>query len=184
MSIKEPLTPLERSGLEAHNLPTDTPSQLTDAFRLGIAWVLREKAMKELAAEYEEAYRHAHQEASNQVWQSIRMAPASTPDWIFEHIYRPGGGFVWKNGDLSVLASFNAVMKTKSRAEHLQWAKERALQYVDANELEAAFTTMASDLQKHKETAGHVGVTLGLLQKLGGHLNTQDSMRDYINGFN
>lgn len=35
---KNPLTPLERDGLTKHGLPVDTASQMSDAFRLGIAW--------------------------------------------------------------------------------------------------------------------------------------------------
>ncbi len=36
----QPLTPLERSGLEKHGLPIGKPSQLADAFRQGIRWAL------------------------------------------------------------------------------------------------------------------------------------------------
>lgn len=47
------LTELERSGLEAHCLP-GTPSQLSDSFRLGVAWALHNSDMaveqKELKA--------------------------------------------------------------------------------------------------------------------------------------
>ena len=35
---KIPLTPVELAGLVAHGLDTGTPSQLSDAFRLGVAW--------------------------------------------------------------------------------------------------------------------------------------------------
>jgi hypothetical protein len=35
---KIPLTPLEESGLRAHRLPIGKPSQLSDAFRNGVAW--------------------------------------------------------------------------------------------------------------------------------------------------
>ena len=38
--IKTPLTPLELEGLLQHKLPTDRPSQLSDAFRLGMAFAL------------------------------------------------------------------------------------------------------------------------------------------------
>lgn len=37
MHIK-PLTPIEEAGLRAHGLPVGKPSQLADAFRLGMAW--------------------------------------------------------------------------------------------------------------------------------------------------
>lgn len=38
--IKTQLTPLELEGLLQHKLPTDRPSQLSDAFRLGMAFAL------------------------------------------------------------------------------------------------------------------------------------------------
>lgn len=34
----KPLTPIEEEGLRAHGLPVGVPSQLADAFRLGMAW--------------------------------------------------------------------------------------------------------------------------------------------------
>jgi len=34
------LTPLEEEGLRAHGLAIGTPSQLSDVFRLGVAWAL------------------------------------------------------------------------------------------------------------------------------------------------
>lgn len=38
---KVPLTKLERDGLEAHHLAIDTPSQLSDCFRLGVQWAVK-----------------------------------------------------------------------------------------------------------------------------------------------
>ena len=35
---KKPLTELEKRGLLAHNLPIETPSQLSDAFRCGVSF--------------------------------------------------------------------------------------------------------------------------------------------------
>ena len=37
---KKPLTALERKGLQKHGLPIGMPSQLSDCFRLGVAWAL------------------------------------------------------------------------------------------------------------------------------------------------
>lgn len=34
----KPFTDLEKNGLIEHGLPTDKPSQLSDAFRLGMEW--------------------------------------------------------------------------------------------------------------------------------------------------
>lgn len=71
-----------------------------------------------------------------------------------------------------------------SRADHLVWCKERALEYVDAGDLQQAFASIASDLNKHPETADHPGVKLGMMLLMSGHLSTPDAMRDHIEGYN
>jgi len=38
---KKPLTPLEEEGLRVHHLTIGAPSQLSDAFRIGMAWAQR-----------------------------------------------------------------------------------------------------------------------------------------------
>ncbi len=43
------------------------------------------------------------------------------------------------------------MMPTRSRDEHLAWAKQRALKYLDSGDLANAYTSMASDLRKHPE---------------------------------
>jgi len=64
-----------------------------------------------------------------------------------------------------------------NRQEHLEWCKERALEYVDINDLQQALASMMSDLSKHPETA-KMGLTVA------GKLNTAHEMREFINGFN
>ena len=71
-----------------------------------------------------------------------------------------------------------------TKQEHLNWCKKRALELVDAGELTQAFASMGSDLNKHPETEGHIGIKLGIIEVMGGHLDTVDKMRDFINGFN
>ena len=71
-----------------------------------------------------------------------------------------------------------------TRAEHLEWCKARALEYVDAGNNEEAFTSMASDMRKHPETKDHAAIGLGLQLLLGGHLEGPVKMREFINGFN
>jgi hypothetical protein len=71
-----------------------------------------------------------------------------------------------------------------TRAEHLAWCKQRALAYVDAGDVQQAFTSMASDLGKHPETANVDIQMLGMSLMMSGHLDTPDKMRDWINGFN
>ena len=74
-------------------------------------------------------------------------------------------------------------MKT-TRQDHLIWCKKRALEYVEINDLNQAFASMASDLRKHKETAEHIGIELGFTLLMNNHLNTPREMRKFIEGFN
>ena len=74
--------------------------------------------------------------------------------------------------------------RNMTRTEHMQWAKKRALEYVEAGNLTEAFSSIASDLQKHPDTADHIGVQLGMMQMMTGMLGTPDKMRDFITGFN
>jgi hypothetical protein len=71
-----------------------------------------------------------------------------------------------------------------NRSEHLEWCKKRALEYCDRGDAENALSSMLSDLEKHPETAGHVGCSLGLMMMMGGHFNTPEAARKFILGFN
>ena len=71
-----------------------------------------------------------------------------------------------------------------TRADHLAWCKQRALEYCDHNDPEQAFGSMCSDLRKHPETQDHLGLELGMMMKMCGHLNTVAKMREFIEGFN
>lgn len=71
-----------------------------------------------------------------------------------------------------------------TRQEHLQWCKDRALEYCDRGDTKNAFASMVSDLGKHPETAGHAGIMLGTMQLMGGMLSTPVEMRKFIEGFN
>jgi hypothetical protein len=71
-----------------------------------------------------------------------------------------------------------------TRSEHLQWCKQRAIEYIDAGDLQQAFASMVSDLNKHTETAGHPAIELGTMQLMSGFLSTPDAMKKFIEGFN
>lgn len=71
-----------------------------------------------------------------------------------------------------------------TRAEHLAWCKQRALEYVDAGDLQNAYASMASDLGKHPDTADHAGIQLGMMQLMAGQLGNAIEMRKFIEGFN
>jgi hypothetical protein len=76
------------------------------------------------------------------------------------------------------------MMTEVSRAEHLAWCKQRALEYVNRGDLPNAFASMTSDLNQHQETQGHPAIQLGMMLQIGGHLSTQSEMRKFIEGFN
>jgi hypothetical protein len=68
--------------------------------------------------------------------------------------------------------------------EHLAWAKERALKYVDRGEIQEGLTSMFSDVRKHEGGKDHPGVALGVQLKCFGSLSTPREARRFIEGFN
>ena len=71
-----------------------------------------------------------------------------------------------------------------TRAEHVEWCKKRALEYIDIDDVNNALASMCSDLRKHPETEKHAGIELGTMMVMGGHLSSPDKMREFILGFN
>lgn len=102
---------------------------------------------------------------------------------------RPDNGL----DDKAVVAWLNAEHSPREelpRGEHLAWCKRRALAELDMPGAEedarvtAAFSSMASDLNKHSGTRDHPGCVLGMQLLLGGHLKTRAEMRRHIEGYN
>jgi hypothetical protein len=71
-----------------------------------------------------------------------------------------------------------------TRAEHLAWAKQRALEYIDAGEMSNGVASMLSDLRKHPELENHLGAKLGGMLMMGGMLKTREQCRKWVEGFN
>jgi hypothetical protein len=71
-----------------------------------------------------------------------------------------------------------------TREEHLQWAKDRAIEYADAGDTHNAFASFMSDMQKHDGTADHSALTLMSQMYFGGMLKLPGQMKDFIEGFN
>ena len=76
-----------------------------------------------------------------------------------------------------------------TRAEHLLWCKERALEYVDNGDLQQAYASMVSDLGKHPGTqkSRETCVVLGMgelteAMQLNAH-EGKERMRKFIEGF-
>lgn len=55
-----------------------------------------------------------------------------------------------------------------TRQQHLEWAKERALEYIRMGDLRNAFMSMQSDLNKHPELQDHAAIELGAQLFFGG----------------
>lgn len=77
-----------------------------------------------------------------------------------------------------------------TRAEHLAWAKERALAYLEAGDISEAVASMFSDMQKHKGSdepgedalADHPALAL----KSAAHMamaGTAREVKEWIEGF-
>jgi hypothetical protein len=71
----------------------------------------------------------------------------------------------------------------KTRSEHLDWCKKRALEYCDLGDVNQAFESMASDLGKHQETANHGAIQIGTMLLFNGQLSSPKKMRKFIEGF-
>lgn len=71
-----------------------------------------------------------------------------------------------------------------SRAQHLAWCKQRALEYCDMGDVQQAWASMVSDMRKHPETENHIALELGMMLLMGGHNNSPMEMRKFIEGFN
>jgi hypothetical protein len=73
-----------------------------------------------------------------------------------------------------------------TRDEHLEFAKKRALEYLDRdNNPQEAFTSMLSDLRKHPDLKNHIGGEMGvMLMLLPGWIDNRTEVRRWIVGFN
>lgn len=69
------------------------------------------------------------------------------------------------------------------RKEHLQWCKDRAIEYVKSGDMNQAFASFTSDMNKHVETRGHNALALGNQLFFAGLLNTAVEMTKWVNGF-
>ena len=71
-----------------------------------------------------------------------------------------------------------------TRKEHIDWAKQRASEYLNQGDTTLAFTSFASDMGKHPETREHPFIQVGMMMLIGGHLSNTQEMRKFIDGFN
>lgn len=74
----------------------------------------------------------------------------------------------------------------RTRQEHLQACKDRAMEYVNEGDLLQAVTSMMSDLTKHPETSVLSGAlaTLGFIAAQQAQEGDRAGVVRYIQGFN
>lgn len=70
---------------------------------------------------------------------------------------------------------------SRNRDEHLEWCKQRALEYLPHDPVNA-MGSMLSDMLKHPELKDHVGLQLAPMF-YGAH-NDERAVRGWIVGFN
>lgn len=75
-------------------------------------------------------------------------------------------------------------MTTMTRADHIAWTRQRALAELDGTLAGRAnaLASLTSDLSKHPDTAGHCAAPLAVLLAVGGHLDTDEQVREHIEG--
>ena len=71
-----------------------------------------------------------------------------------------------------------------TRQEHLEWAKQRALDELTISNSAKAYTSFISDMVKHPELKDHSAIALGMLQLTAGFLDEPSKMKSFIEGFN
>lgn len=71
-----------------------------------------------------------------------------------------------------------------TRAEHLKWTKNRALEYVNMGDKDQALISMMSDLGKHQELRDHAAIQLTTMMISSGLLNDMAKVRQHIEGLN
>ena len=73
-----------------------------------------------------------------------------------------------------------------TRAEHLAWAKDRALEYADQGAVASAIASLRSDLGKHPDTAASARIVDELMMPLmlTGKFVAPGELRKFIEGFN
>lgn len=75
---------------------------------------------------------------------------------------------------------------TRSRKEHIEWCKQRALEYLDQGDAQQAVTSILSDLSKHPGTKSSLTFAQQTVFIKGLALvdASPDAVRRFVEGFN
>jgi hypothetical protein len=72
---------------------------------------------------------------------------------------------------------------TETYAEHLAWAKARALEYMDLGELEMAVSSMTNDMTKHMDSDQAVAQAMAGTRLLLAESLSEKAIRAWIEAF-
>ena len=70
-----------------------------------------------------------------------------------------------------------------TRAEHLEWAKARALGELEEGSVAHAWASIVQDFALHPELANHLALGMGTHLLFSGQMS-EKQMREFIEGFN
>lgn len=71
-----------------------------------------------------------------------------------------------------------------NRAEHLQWCKDRAIEYLEWEDYEGSISSMLSDLTKRVDTFNSTAIDESMRILLASPPLTEEKIRQWIEGFN
>lgn len=69
-----------------------------------------------------------------------------------------------------------------TRQEHMQWCKDRALEYTKTGQGKEAMMSMISDLRKHEDTVNGVQMAFAIMMTV--NANDMEAVKNFITGFN
>lgn len=69
-----------------------------------------------------------------------------------------------------------------TRQEHMQWCKDRALEYVKLGDGKEAMMSMISDLRKHEDTVKSVPISFAIMLTVDS--DDIEAVKNFITGFN
>ena len=83
------------------------------------------------------------------------------------------------------VANRRKARKMQTREEHMQWCKDRAMDYVRRGDLLEGVTSMMSDMEKHPDTKLKPALSaLGIHAAMAATQGDRDMVERFILGFN
>lgn len=75
-------------------------------------------------------------------------------------------------------------VRTEEGKTHLDWSKDRALEYLNRNDVTGAWCSFVTDLAANEELSDHPGIELGNSLLFSGIMSTKEEIKKFIEDFN